>query len=165
MKQRWLKSVMNAGLIIVLTIGLCACGSRENDNREDVNADLAIENVYSVVSDDILPWVDCEDSYINVQSAIYTNEGVYAVMALRNRLENKVYYAVLTAGGELSDLQITPLKLPEDIQESLADGENDVTGEEILGISSEGDFMMTASDRCHFQFQEDATYLLPGFLH
>lgn len=136
MKQRWLKSAMNVGLTIVLTIGLCACGGRENKENEkiteNVSTDLAKENVYRVVSQEVLPWVDCEDSYINVQSAIYINDGVCAVMELRDRLENRAYYGVLTADGELSDLQITPLKLPEDIQESLADGENDVTGEEEL---------------------------------
>lgn len=130
MKRRWLKSVRNVGLIIVLTIGLCACGGRENDNREDANADMAAENVYRVVAHEISPWADCEDCYINVQSASCKNDGVCAVMALRDRLENKVYYAVLTADGALSDLQITPLELPEDVQESLADGQNDVIGEE-----------------------------------
>lgn len=119
MKQRWLKSVISFGLTIVLAVGLCACGGRENSSdKENVNAALAKENVYQVNSVNILPWVPCEDGYITVRDAKLTGEGVCAVLELKDRPAGKVYYGVLTADGELSGVQINTLELPEDAQEA-----------------------------------------------
>lgn len=122
MKKSWLKLIMSFGLIIVLAIGLCACGGKENsNNKENVNITLAKENVYKVNSVNISPWVPCEDGYITVRNATLIGEGVCAVLELQDRLAGKVYYGVLTADGELSDVQINPLELPEETKEAAAD--------------------------------------------
>lgn len=115
MKRKWLKSAMAIGIVTAIIAGLCACGKSGAENTGNV---LATENVYSVTSVNILPWVNCEDSYITVRSAVCTNEGVCAVMELQDRPENREYYGVLTADEKLSDLKIVPLELPENQQKS-----------------------------------------------
>ncbi len=122
MKKRWLKPVVSYGLIVVLTIGLSACGGRGNsNNKENVNVTLAKENVYQVNSVNISPWIPCEDGYITVRNAKLTSEGICAVLELQDRLAGKVYYGVLTADGELSNVQINTLELPEEAKEAAAD--------------------------------------------
>ncbi len=134
MKKIGLKPVVSYGLIIVLTIGLCACEGRENsNNQENVNIALAKENVYQVNSVNISPWVPCEDGYITVRNAKLTGEGVCAVLELQDRLAGKVYYGVLTADGELSNVQINTLELPEEAKEAVADEVTADNGKEMPG--------------------------------
>lgn len=126
MKQRWLKSVISFGLTIVLAVGLCACGGRENSSdKENVNAALAKENVYQVNSVNILPWVPCENGYITVRDAKLTEEGICAILELKDRRAGKIYYGVLMADGELSNVHINTLELPEDAQEASDNEETD----------------------------------------
>lgn len=119
MKQRWLKSVISLGLTIVLASGLCACAGRESSSeKENVSAALAKENVYQVNSMNILPWVPSEDGYITVQNTRLTEEGICAILELKDRRAGKMYYGVLTADGELSSVHINTLELLEDAQEA-----------------------------------------------
>lgn len=115
--MKWLKSGGCIGILAATVIGLCACGKAE-DRSDAANANnmLARENVYAVTSEDIVPWISCNDSYLSVQSAVGMDNGVCAVMELQDRMENEEYYGVLTADAELSNMKIVPLELPDNQQ-------------------------------------------------
>ena len=115
--MKWFKSVGCIGILAAIVIGLCACGKAE-DRSDAANANnmLARENVYAVTSEDIVPWISCNDSYVSVQSAVCMDNGVCAVMELQDRMENEEYYGVLTADEELSNMKIVPLELPDNQQ-------------------------------------------------
>lgn len=112
-----MNTVMSIGIATAMAVGLCSCGKREDDSsRENAKNILARENVYAVIAEDVSPWVDCTDSFVDVLSTVCMNDKVCAVMRLQDRMENKSYYGVLTTDANLSDLKTIPLELPEEQQ-------------------------------------------------
>lgn len=122
MKKHMLKRILSAGLVLVMSAGLCACKKKGEGSGEYANAALAKEAVYKINPvglSGISDLIDGEESWFGIEGIAYSEGRVQAVLKIQNMYENTKDYQVLTMDVESSDVQAHALGQPEETGDSL----------------------------------------------
>lgn len=121
--RKWFKKLLAVGLSAAVTIGLSACGGTDNNSgsggnsggrgNSSVNAQLAKEYVYKLDEFEIPEFVDSENGYINVRSAVYRDGKVYVLLEVTDwsKADNMAAdLRLLVMNEDGSDLQVVQLE-------------------------------------------------------
>lgn len=122
MKKRLLKRILSAGLVLVMSAGLCACGKKGDSSGGHANAALAKEAVYKINPiglSGISDLINGEESWFGVEGIAYSEGRIQAVLKIQNMYDNTKDYHVLTMDVESSDVREYALGYPEEAGDSL----------------------------------------------
>ncbi len=106
MKKNWGKKALCGGLIASMALGMCACGGDQN-----VNADLAKENVYKV---DAYDFPDLEGDNYYVGNTVYRDGRIHMSVEVAHwdETESGLDYRLISMKEDGSDLQMVRLEMP-----------------------------------------------------
>lgn len=183
MGKVFLKKMIFSGLVLVLTLVLCACGSSVERDKEEalpaesdagaasqedpvripagVNAALAKENVFRV-SEVKLPELP-DDCRASMECTVCWKDRIYAVMSITKRGDDGDSYCVLSMDESGNVLRTVFLELPEyGVGEEIGAGEG--TGEPDAAAQKEEkiryrDFVVGADGRTYASCQYEYSFV------
>lgn len=169
MKGKWFKKALGFGLVLGLTVGLCACGGGDGqENGGDgsggngnANAALAKENVYKLSEIELPQFVDEDNGYVSVQNVTCRDGRVYMILQIRDWSTNESEMKLLSMKEDGSDVQVAEMESSGTDQEdggaAAEDGAEQEDGETAAEETVEASDVWDYTGYSYFIFASDGS--------
>lgn len=132
MKKKWGKRALSAGLALLLTAGLCACGKgssdqdagsskKDNGKTANENSALAKENVYRATEIALPKLCDEETGGAYVQQMFRSGDKVYTIIRVDDWTAEKTDIKLISISTDGTEVKTVSFELAEPIEQDYPD--------------------------------------------